>query len=106
MYIRKIWVCRLISFLFTEFVQDAASKGLYLVYNSSGENNRESLVSNLLDQFVHGRRDGIKVTADTVLFENNEMGKSPLGWVFNYKHFISKYYNNKKFNSEIEKSII
>ncbi|XP_033222326.1 proteasome adapter and scaffold protein ECM29 [Belonocnema kinseyi] len=62
-----------------EFVQDAASKGLYLVYNSSGENNRESLVSNLLDQFVHGRRDGIKVTSDTVLFEDNEMGKSPLG---------------------------
>lgn len=62
-----------------EFVQDAASKGLYLVYNSSEENNRESLVSNLLEQFVHGRRDGIKVTSDTVLFENNEMGKSPLG---------------------------
>lgn len=60
-------------------MQDAASKGLYLVYNSSEENNRESLVSNLLEQFVHGRRDGIKVTSDTVLFENNEMGKSPLG---------------------------
>lgn len=63
----------------TDIVQDIASKGLSLVHINSKQEERENLVSNILDQFTQGRRTVQQVTADTKLFEEGQMGKSPSG---------------------------
>lgn len=62
-----------------DIVQDIASKGLGLVYDSSEESERKVLVSNLLDQLMQGRKTVNQVTSDTKLFEEGLLGKSPTG---------------------------
>ncbi|XP_012265500.2 proteasome adapter and scaffold protein ECM29 [Athalia rosae] len=62
-----------------DIVQDIASKGLGLVYDSSEESDRKSLVSNLLEQLMQGRKTVTQVTSDTKLFEEGLLGKSPTG---------------------------
>nr|CAD7265677.1 unnamed protein product [Timema shepardi] len=63
----------------TEIVQDVASKGLALVYESSGEESQAELVRDLLEQLTSGRRAAVQVTGDTQLFEEGALGKSPTG---------------------------
>ncbi|XP_063216942.1 proteasome adapter and scaffold protein ECM29 isoform X2 [Bacillus rossius redtenbacheri] len=62
-----------------ELVQDAASKGLALVYESSGEDSRQRLVGELLEQLSAGRRQVARVSHDTRLFEEGALGQSPSG---------------------------
>ncbi|XP_046742819.1 proteasome adapter and scaffold protein ECM29 [Diprion similis] len=62
-----------------DIVQDIASKGLGLVYDSSEESERKVLVSNLLEQLMQGRKTVTQVTNDTKLFEEGLLGKSPTG---------------------------
>ncbi|CAG2057306.1 unnamed protein product [Timema podura] len=62
-----------------EIVQDVASKGLALVYESSGEESQAELVQDLLEQLTSGRRAAVQVTSDTQLFEEGALGKSPTG---------------------------
>ncbi|XP_011685024.1 PREDICTED: proteasome-associated protein ECM29 homolog [Wasmannia auropunctata] len=63
----------------SDIVQDIASKGLSLVHINSKQEERDALVSNILDQFTQGRRAVQQVTADTKLFEEGQLGKSPSG---------------------------
>ncbi|XP_032663557.1 proteasome adapter and scaffold protein ECM29 [Odontomachus brunneus] len=63
----------------SDIVQDIASKGLSLVHINSKKEERDTLVSNILDQFTQGRRTVQQVTADTKLFEEGQLGKSPSG---------------------------
>lgn len=65
--------------LFSEIVQDVASKGLGLVYEYSDEDLRKEMLEGLLNQLQSGRRDVAKVTGDTKLFEDGQLGKSPTG---------------------------
>lgn len=60
-------------------MQDAASKGLALVYESSGPEHRDKLVTELLDTLLSGRRSVQQVTADTQIFAEGEVGKAPGG---------------------------
>lgn len=62
-----------------DIVQDAASKGLALVYESTGPEHRDKLVSELLDTLLSGRRSVQQVTADTQIFVEGEVGKTPGG---------------------------
>ncbi|XP_034253765.1 proteasome adapter and scaffold protein ECM29 [Thrips palmi] len=62
-----------------DIVQDAASKGLALVYESTGPEHRDKLVSELLDTLMSGRRAVRQVTADTEIFAEGEVGKAPGG---------------------------
>lgn len=66
-----------------DIVQDIASKGLGLVYESCDENLRAEMLDGLLDQLNSGRRTVQKVTDDTKLFEEGQLGKSPTGYVTN-----------------------
>lgn len=56
-----------------------ASKGLALVYENTTEENKKELVSGLLDQLLTGRREVQKVSSDTKLFEEGQLGISPTG---------------------------
>lgn len=60
-------------------MQDIASKGLYLVYTSCSEDKKAALVSAITNQLLHGRREVRKVTDNTQLFEEGELGKCPTG---------------------------
>ncbi|KAJ1522342.1 hypothetical protein ONE63_002635 [Megalurothrips usitatus] len=62
-----------------DIVQDAASKGLALVYESTSPEHREKLVTQLLDTLLSGRRAVQQVTADTQIFVEGEVGKAPGG---------------------------
>ncbi|KAH0956005.1 hypothetical protein HN011_009526 [Eciton burchellii] len=63
----------------SDIVQDVASKGLSLVHINSKQEERDALVSNILDQFTQGRRTVQQVTPDTKLFEEGQLGKNPSG---------------------------
>ncbi|KAL0121628.1 hypothetical protein PUN28_006856 [Cardiocondyla obscurior] len=63
----------------SDIVQDIASKGLSLVHINSKPEERDALVSKILDQFTQGRRTVQQVTPDTKLFEEGQLGKSPSG---------------------------
>lgn len=67
------------SLYISDIVQDAASKGLALVYESTGPEHRDKLVSELLDTLMSGRRAVRQVTADTEIFAEGEVGKAPGG---------------------------
>ncbi|XP_066994237.2 proteasome adapter and scaffold protein ECM29 isoform X2 [Anabrus simplex] len=62
-----------------DVVQDVASKGLGLVYESSDEEARSRLMGELLDQLTQGRRTVSQVTSNTKLFEEGQLGKAPTG---------------------------
>lgn len=58
-------------------MQDIAAKGLSLIHINSSKEEKESLVSSILDQFAQGRKTVQQVTPDTKLFEEGQLGKSP-----------------------------
>ncbi|KAK7866865.1 hypothetical protein R5R35_006031 [Gryllus longicercus] len=62
-----------------DIVQDVASKGLGLVYESSSGESRTQLVNTLLDQLMSGRRSVVQVTGETKLFEDGQLGTAPTG---------------------------
>lgn len=62
-----------------DFVQDVASRGLGLVYQLSDPNDKTDLASSLLDQFIGGKRQVSQVTEDTQIFEEGQLGKTPMG---------------------------
>lgn len=73
-----------------EIVQDVASKGICLVYDTSAEKDKDTLVSNLLNQLSDGRRAVSQVTPDTKLFEEGQLGKAPTGGsITTYKEICS-----------------
>lgn len=65
--------------LWIDIIQDLAAKGLSLVHANSTQEERNSLVSSILEQFMQGRRTVQQVTSDTKLFEEGQLGKSPSG---------------------------
>lgn len=67
-------------------MQDVASKGLALVYESGDEMSRSTLVGVLVDQLTVGRRSVAQVSKDTKLFEEGSLGKAPTGYGI---HFYS-----------------
>ncbi|XP_070562742.1 proteasome adapter and scaffold protein ECM29-like isoform X2 [Ptychodera flava] len=62
-----------------EFTQDAASKGLGLVYDHSNSESRQKLVSDLVETLTSGRKSTQTVTADTQVFQEGSLGQSPTG---------------------------
>lgn len=49
-----------------------------MVYDIS---KSEELLSALVEQLTSGRREAIKVTSDTKLFEEGQLGKDPSGYL-------------------------
>ena len=60
-----------------DMVQDAASKGLGLVYEACSENQRDAMVGSLLQTLMDGNKQVQQVTGDTKLFEEGQLGKVP-----------------------------
>lgn len=63
----------------TDIVQDVASKGLSLVYQNSDESQRQALVGQIIEQLTSGKRSVAKVTEDTKIFEEGQLGTAPTG---------------------------
>ncbi|XP_076235930.1 proteasome adapter and scaffold protein ECM29 isoform X2 [Calliopsis andreniformis] len=61
----------------SDIVQDIAAKGLSLIHINSTKEEKDSLVSNIMQQFTQGRKTVQQVTPDTKLFEEGQLGKSP-----------------------------
>ena len=66
---------------FSEITQDIASKGLALVYEICSAEQKDLLVSELVGTLMTGKRRTQDVTADTQVFEEGSMGKTPEGYV-------------------------
>ncbi|PAV70908.1 hypothetical protein WR25_18846 isoform A [Diploscapter pachys] len=62
-----------------EFVQEISSRGLGTVYEMAGEELKKELVGTLLSAITEGRRITTKIEKDSVVFEENELGKAPDG---------------------------
>ncbi|RZF49156.1 hypothetical protein LSTR_LSTR008442 [Laodelphax striatellus] len=62
-----------------DVVQDVASKGLAMVYESGSEEMRQQLIKMLVDQLTQGRRTVAQVTQDTEIFEKGALGTTPTG---------------------------
>merc|ERR1712223_867441 len=62
-----------------DLVQDAASKGLGLVYDNCSEDLRERMVKSLLSTLMEGQKSVKKVDQDTKIFGDKEMGRTPTG---------------------------
>ena len=60
-----------------DLVQDAASKGIGVVYESCSEDQRDKMVNNLLDTLLGRKQEVNKVTKDTKVFQEGELGKMP-----------------------------
>ncbi|CAL7951979.1 unnamed protein product [Xylocopa violacea] len=74
----------------SDIVQDMAAKGLSLIHINGDKEEKELLLSNLLDQFTQGRKTVQQVTPDTKLFEEGQLGKSPTnGNLSTYKEICS-----------------
>lgn len=63
-------------FIPLDIVQDAASKGLCVIYDTY---KSEQLLTALVKQLTSGTRQVSQVTSDTKLFEEGQLGKSPTG---------------------------
>ncbi|XP_076224219.1 proteasome adapter and scaffold protein ECM29 isoform X2 [Nomia melanderi] len=61
----------------SDIVQDIAAKGLSVIHINSTKEEKERLISDILNQFTQGRKGVKQVTADTKLFEEGQLGKSP-----------------------------
>nr|CAH7763652.1 unnamed protein product [Callosobruchus chinensis] len=59
-----------------DIIQDAASKGICVVYDTY---KSEELLSALVRQLTSGKRQVAQVTDDTKLFEEGQLGKAPTG---------------------------
>lgn len=66
------------SFL-SDLVQDAASKGLGVVYECCSEATRQSMVEGLVQTLTEGKRNIQNVTQDTQIFKEGELGATPSG---------------------------
>ena len=64
---------------FSEITQDIASKGLALVYEVCSTEQKDLLVSELVGTLMTGKRKTTEVTADTQVFEEGAIGKTPEG---------------------------
>jgi len=62
-----------------DLVQDAASKGLGIVYEACSEEQRDAMVDNLLKTLLEGQRKVQKVDKDSKIFEEGQLGKAPSG---------------------------
>ncbi|KAH3831754.1 hypothetical protein DPMN_105024 [Dreissena polymorpha] len=62
-----------------ELTQDISSKGLGLVYDVCSKEQKEALVGELVDTLTTGKRKVQKVSADTQVFEEDSIGKTPDG---------------------------
>ncbi|KAK7017866.1 hypothetical protein SK128_016544, partial [Halocaridina rubra] len=62
-----------------DLVQDAASKGLGVVYECCSEATRQSMVEGLVQTLSEGKRTIQNVTQDTKIFQEGELGKAPSG---------------------------
>lgn len=63
-----------------DLVQDAASKGLGVVYDCCSQATRQSMVEGLVQTLTEGNRGTMaNVTSDTKLFHAGELGKAPSG---------------------------
>lgn len=62
-----------------DLVQDAASKGLGVVYECCSEATRQSMVEGLVQTLTEGKRTIQNVTDDTKIFQEGELGKAPSG---------------------------
>ncbi|XP_037554197.1 proteasome adapter and scaffold protein ECM29 [Nematolebias whitei] len=68
-----------------ELSQDAASKGLGLVYEMGGKGDQQELVSTLVETLMTGKRVRHAVSEDTEVFQGEGLGKTPDG------HGLSTY---------------
>ncbi|XP_043249578.1 proteasome adapter and scaffold protein ECM29 [Colletes gigas] len=74
----------------SEIVQDIAAKGLSLIHINSTKEEKEFLISSILEQFTKGHKAVKQVTPDTKLFEEGQLGKSPTnGNLSTYKEICS-----------------
>ncbi|XP_045609918.2 proteasome adapter and scaffold protein ECM29 isoform X1 [Procambarus clarkii] len=62
-----------------DLVQDAASKGLGVVYECCSEATRQSMVEGLVQTLTEGKRTIKNITDDTKIFQEGELGKAPSG---------------------------
>ena len=65
--------------LLSDLVQDAASKGLGVVYECCSEATRQSMVESLVQTLTEGKRSIQNVTQDTQIFKEGELGAAPSG---------------------------
>jgi len=75
-----------------DLIQDAASKGIAIVYESCSEDQQERMVNSLLETLIGGGKKEVnKVNEDTKVFEEGEMGKNPVtgGNLSTYKELCS-----------------
>ncbi|XP_041976007.1 proteasome-associated protein ECM29 homolog [Aricia agestis] len=63
----------------SDIVQDVASKGLSLVYQNSAASSKQALVDQIIEQLTSGKRSVAKVTEDTKIFEEGQLGTAPTG---------------------------
>ncbi|CAI9736898.1 adapter and scaffold ECM29-like [Octopus vulgaris] len=62
-----------------EITQDITSKGLSLVYENCSSEQKDALVSGLVDTLLTGKRSKTVVTGDTEVFSVGSLGKTPEG---------------------------
>ncbi|XP_053393707.1 proteasome adapter and scaffold protein ECM29-like [Mercenaria mercenaria] len=62
-----------------ELTQDISSKGLGLVYEICSTEQKDVLVSKLVETLMTGKRQQPKVSGDTQVFEEGSLGKTPDG---------------------------
>ncbi|XP_071525915.1 proteasome adapter and scaffold protein ECM29 [Panulirus ornatus] len=62
-----------------DLVQDAASKGLGVVYECCSEATKQSMVEELVQTLTEGKRSIQNITGDTKIFQEGELGKAPSG---------------------------
>ena len=62
-----------------DLVQDAASKGLGIVYEACSAEQRDAMVGNLLQTLLEGNKGTQKVDKDSKIFGEGQMGKAPTG---------------------------
>ncbi|XP_064625293.1 proteasome adapter and scaffold protein ECM29-like isoform X2 [Lineus longissimus] len=62
-----------------EMSQDVASKGLGVVYENCTKEQKDGLVSVLVNTLMSGKRPQTQVTGETKLFQEGSLGKTPEG---------------------------
>ncbi|CAB0005498.1 unnamed protein product [Nesidiocoris tenuis] len=78
----KVHDCCLLSrgALSHSLVQEGAGKGLALVYEATKDNRaKQEVLKAVVEQLTVGRKSAIKVSDETTLFQEGELGESPTG---------------------------
>lgn len=68
--------CQVFIMFFSDIVQDTASKGLCVVYETYKD---QELLAALVKQLTSGTMNVAKVTSDTKIFEEGQLGSTPTG---------------------------